>query len=118
MSIEIKLNGETRQVDDGCTLQDLISSLQLPNRALAVARSTVRSYRARHGRNAFCSRPIRWNWCVRSAGAERVFNELRAAKLLTGFAGLLKPEKGRTMNKQDQGLLIAGKTYQFASPGG
>jgi thiazole synthase len=30
---------------------------------------------------------------------------------LTGFAGLLKPEKGRTMNKQDQGLLIAGKTY-------
>lgn len=27
MSIEIKLNGETRQVDDGCTLQDLISSL-------------------------------------------------------------------------------------------
>lgn len=44
-------------------------------------------------------------------GGERVFNELRAAKLLTGFAGLLKPEKGRTMNKQDQGLLIAGKTY-------
>ena len=37
MSIEIKLNGETRQVDDGCPLQDLISSLQLPNRALAVA---------------------------------------------------------------------------------
>lgn len=37
MSIEIKLNGEPRQVEDGCTLQDLISSLQLPNRALAVA---------------------------------------------------------------------------------
>ncbi len=37
MSIEIKLNGEPHQVEDGCTLQDLISSLQLPNRALAVA---------------------------------------------------------------------------------
>ena len=37
MSIEIKLNGEAHQVNDGCTLQDLISSLQLPNRALAVA---------------------------------------------------------------------------------
>ena len=48
---------------------------------------------------------------MRSAGAERVFNELRAAKLVTGFAGLLKPVKGRTLNKQDQGLLIAGKTY-------
>lgn len=37
MNIEIKLNGESRQVENGCTLEDLISSLQLPNRALAVA---------------------------------------------------------------------------------
>ncbi len=37
MTMEIRLNGETRQVEDGLTLHDLISSLQLPNRALAVA---------------------------------------------------------------------------------
>ena len=37
MSIEIRLNGESRQVEDGITLHDPISSLQLPNRALAVA---------------------------------------------------------------------------------
>lgn len=37
MSIEIRLNGESRQVEDGITLDELISSLQLPNRALAVA---------------------------------------------------------------------------------
>lgn len=35
--MEIRLNGETRQIDDGITLQELIGSLQLPNRALAVA---------------------------------------------------------------------------------
>ena len=37
MTIEIRLNGEPRQINDGSTLQELISSLQLPNRALAVA---------------------------------------------------------------------------------
>lgn len=37
MTIEIRLNGETRQINDGSTLQELIGSLQLPNRALAVA---------------------------------------------------------------------------------
>ena len=35
--MEIKLNGEIRQIKDGLTLQDLVDSLQLPNRALAVA---------------------------------------------------------------------------------
>lgn len=35
--MEIRLNGENRQVGDGTTLQELIGSLQLPNRALAVA---------------------------------------------------------------------------------
>ena len=35
--MEIKLNGEIRQIKDGMTLQELIDSLQLPNRALAVA---------------------------------------------------------------------------------
>ena len=35
--MEIKLNGEIRQIKDGMTLQELVDSLQLPNRALAVA---------------------------------------------------------------------------------
>lgn len=35
--MEIRLNGENRQIGDGTTLQELIGSLQLPNRALAVA---------------------------------------------------------------------------------
>ncbi|WAV90210.1 sulfur carrier protein ThiS [Oxalobacter aliiformigenes] len=37
MVMEIKLNGEIRQIKDGMTLQELVDSLQLPNRALAVA---------------------------------------------------------------------------------
>lgn len=37
MTIEIKLNGELRRVEAGCTLEKLIGSLQLPNCALAVA---------------------------------------------------------------------------------
>ncbi len=37
MTMEIKLNGEMRQVNEGMTLQELLGSLQLPNRALAVA---------------------------------------------------------------------------------
>ena len=35
--MEIKLNGEIRQIKDGMTVQELVDSLQLPNRALAVA---------------------------------------------------------------------------------
>lgn len=37
MVMEIKLNGDIRQIRDGMTLQELVNSLQLPNRALAVA---------------------------------------------------------------------------------
>ncbi len=35
--MEIKLNGDIRQIQDGMTVQELVDSLQLPNRALAVA---------------------------------------------------------------------------------
>ena len=35
--MEIKLNGDVRQIQDGMTVQELVDSLQLPNRALAVA---------------------------------------------------------------------------------
>jgi len=37
MTIKIELNGETRSVDRGYTLQNLIDSLQLACQALAVA---------------------------------------------------------------------------------
>jgi len=37
MMMEIKLNGEGRQVADGTTLQALVSELGLPNRAMAIA---------------------------------------------------------------------------------
>ena len=35
--MEISLNGEPRQIEDGTTLQGLVSTLQLPDRALAIA---------------------------------------------------------------------------------
>lgn len=35
--MEIKLNGDVCQIEDGMTLQELVDSLQLPNRALAIA---------------------------------------------------------------------------------
>lgn len=35
--MEISLNGEPRLVEDGTTLQGLVGTLQLPDRALAIA---------------------------------------------------------------------------------
>ncbi len=35
--MEIKLNGENRQVTDGITLQILVNELKVPNRAMAIA---------------------------------------------------------------------------------
>ncbi len=35
--MEISLNGEPRQIEEGMTLQGLVGTLQLPDRALAIA---------------------------------------------------------------------------------
>ena len=35
--MEIRLNGEPRQIEEGTTLQKLVGTLQLPNQALAIA---------------------------------------------------------------------------------
>lgn len=35
--MEISLNGESRRIEDGTTLQGLVGMLQLPDRALAIA---------------------------------------------------------------------------------
>ncbi|MBS7327136.1 MAG: sulfur carrier protein ThiS [Oxalobacter sp.] len=35
--MEIRLNGENRQVADGITLQALVDELKVPNRAMAIA---------------------------------------------------------------------------------
>ena len=35
--MEISLNGEPRQIEEGTTLQGLVGTLQLPDRALAIA---------------------------------------------------------------------------------
>ena len=35
--MEISLNGESRQIEEGTTLQGLVGTLRLPDRALAIA---------------------------------------------------------------------------------